>query len=141
MAKDTKPGMARIARLGFLTLLVVAAMSPSSEARAADLSGYWSGYWANSNNRHTGPLRATFTKINESQYRVKFTGRFFKIVPFNYSVVLNVVEENEVTRLRGTQYVGRRYGTFCYRATVTGCKFTAHYTSKKFNGKFVLTKS
>jgi len=116
----------------------MAGIAPCS---AADLSGYWEGRWQSCQTRHNGVLRATFCRLNATQYRVDFSGRFFKILPFRYSVVLNVVEDRgDVVRLQGSSYLGKRFGTFYYDATVTGCTFNASYTSCKDDGWFRMTK-
>jgi hypothetical protein len=123
-----------------LSLAALAAMLLAGQANAADLSGTWSGRWDSLSTGHTGPLNANFTRINESQYQVDFRGRFFKLIPFRYSVVLNVVEEGETVRLSGDNYLGRRYGWFHYDAVVAGDCFTANYTSCKDDGQFRLTR-
>ena len=108
-----------------------------SFSTAADLSGAWKGTWANSNNRHTGPLRGRFTALNDSQYRVIFRGRFFGVLPFRYSVVLDADEQEDGSiRLHGSTFVSRRYGTFEYDATVRDGHFESTYTSSKFQGTF-----
>lgn len=123
----------------FLVALA-AASHAASEAAAADLSGTWSGRWDSLSTGHTGPLRATFSRLNDSQYQVDFTGRFFKLIPFRYSVVLNAIDEGETVRLSGDNYLGRRYGWFHYDAVVIGDCFTADYTSCKDDGQFRLTR-
>lgn len=111
----------------------------------AELSGSWRGHWENDNNNHRGPLRATFTKLNETQYRVRFSGRFFGVVPFRYAVVLNVVPadnglpHSDTVQLQGTSTIGRRL-TFEYSATATAQCFSANYSSCRYTGKFVLQK-
>jgi hypothetical protein len=111
-------------------------------AAAVELTGHWSGYWKSCTTGHTGPLEATFCRINASQYRADFSGRFFKILPFRYSVTLDVIhEEGETVELAGSSYLGRLFGTFHYRAEATGCNFTADYASCKDSGQFVLCRS
>jgi hypothetical protein len=120
----------------FMGMLLVA---PRSEA--ADLSGCWEGRWMSCNTGHNGVLRATFCQVSPSAYQVDFSGRFFKVFPFRYSVVLNVVEDSgDVVRLQGNSYLGRMFGTFYYSATVTSGQFNASYTSCKDNGWFRMTQ-
>jgi hypothetical protein len=111
-------------------------------ASAADLSGCWSGHWQSCTSGHKGPLNATFCKLDESRYRVEFTGRFFKLIPFRYEVTLNVVgSDGDTVTLSGSSYLGRMFGTFTYHATATGCDFVANYSSCKDRGKFVLHRA
>ena len=56
-----------------------------------DLSGKWSGYWVSDKNGHNGPLRATFRQQDWDTYRVTYSGRFAKIIPFRYSTTMDVV--------------------------------------------------
>ena len=58
-------------------------------------------------------MRANFCRINDKQYSATFGGRFWKVFPFRFSVVLNVVESNEESvTLRGSTFLGRLFGTF-----------------------------
>ncbi len=107
---------------------------------AADLSGSWSGYWESDSTGHRGPLRCTLTKLDNGAYRANFSGRFFKIVPFRYSVDLDVVQDGDTVSLAGEQRLGRRLGDFHYNAEATCQDFIANYSSCKDNGRFVLTR-
>ena len=107
---------------------------------ATDLSGCWSGSWKSCGTGHKGPLNATFTKCGETQYHVAFSGRFFKIMPFRYSVTLDVIEDGDTVKLSGSSFLGRIMGTFSYSATATACTFDSAYSSCKDNGWFHLTK-
>jgi hypothetical protein len=128
-------------RLGIFVLAVFVSAALAAECRAVDLSGSWYGNWNSDRCGHHGPMRATFTKINESQYCVHFRGRFWKIMPFRYTVVLNVVaEDDETTELAGSSYLGRIFGTFNYSATASATNFNANYTSCKDWGRFCLTR-
>ena len=121
--------------------ILLASFSLISVAQATDLSGCWSGSWGSCQTRHKGPLSATFCKISESSYQVNFKGRFFKVFPFRYSVVLNVVyDDGQTVKLQGSSYLGRMFGTFNYTATVTNGCFNASYTSCKDNGYFRMSK-
>lgn len=119
-----------------VTLILLA----SSVCNANDLSGHWEGNWKSCKSGHKGVLRAEFCKLNETQYQVNFSGRFFKIMPFRYSVVLNVIEEGDSVVLAGKSNLGRIMGTFTYNATVTGNQFQSSYNSCKDYGLFTLTK-
>jgi hypothetical protein len=116
------------------------AVATANLVSAADLSGQWQGYWQSDDTGHRGVLRCTFTKIDETSYRANFSGRFFKIIPFRYSVVLDAVDHGDVVHLSGSQAIGRRYGTFYYSATATCSEFNATFTSCKDSGQFVLTR-
>jgi len=108
-------------------------------ATSADLSGRWAGHWENNNNPHKGPLRANLKKINSDQYRATFSGRFFKVIPFRYKVTLDVVEEGpSYVRMSGRSRAGRQ--SYQYTATSTGNSLVTHYSSKRYQGKFVLKR-
>lgn len=137
--------MFRIRRAFLLGVLFTFGMSFSfakTSLSADDLSGAWSGSWQSCETRHHGPMSACFEKCGETSYKAHFKGRFFKVFPFQYSVVLNVVEESpEKTVLAGSSYLGRLFGTFYYRAEVTGDCFRATYSSCKDNGTWTLKRN
>ena len=120
--------------------LVAAAGAP--DAMATDLSGCWRGSWTSCSTGHHGPLEATFTRCDETHYAVEFRGRFFRVIPFRYAVTLEVVEDrgDEVV-LAGSSFLGRLFGTFCYRAEADDCAFHATYRSKKDTGTFDLRRN
>jgi hypothetical protein len=121
--------------------VVVSSLLASGTAAAVDLSGSWSGSWESCTTGHAGPLRAEFTRCSPTQYRVAFQGRFFKILPFRYSVTLDVVEDcGDRVVLAGSSFLGRLFGTFTYHATADACHFTADYRSKKDSGEFRLSR-
>lgn len=107
---------------------------------AADLSGSWSGNWESDSTGHHGPLRCTLTKLDQSTYRADFSGRFFKIIPFRYSVDLDVVQDGDTVTLSGEQRLGRRLGDFYYNAEANTQDFVANYSSCKDQGRFVLSR-
>lgn len=117
--------------------------SPQAATSVADThvnpSGCWSGSWLSCKSGHHGVLRASLTACGEHAYRAEFRGRFFKIMPFRYTVTLQVVSiDHEGVHLAGSQSLGRLFGTFHYQATITDCRFEATYRSCKDWGKFSL---
>lgn len=119
----------------------IGASAFADRASAADLSGCWSGSWESCKSGHHGPLRASFSRCNDSQYLVTFSGRFFKLFPFRYTVTLDVIEESgDNVKLSGSSYLGRMFGTFTYSAEVNGGEFNSSYNSCKDNGWFRLSK-
>lgn len=146
---ESRPGIARSHRdrprgrtcAAFVMGLALVLPSTTS-VLATDLSGCWTGSWESCTSGHSGPLFAEFTRCGEKDYRVKFTGRFLKVIPFRYTVTLTVVEDRgDELILAGSSYLGRLFGTFSYRATATDGRFTADYTSKKDDGTFRMTRS
>ena len=109
-------------------------------AQAEDLSGWWTGHWESCTTGHRGPLRGHFCRQADGSYQVRFSGRFFKIVPFRYTTTLDVVSEGDTVVLSGDSYLGRLMGTFHYRATASGGHFQASYSSRKDHGLFVLQR-
>jgi hypothetical protein len=123
---------------GLAALLFAASATP---AHAVDLAGCWEGCWASICTPHHGPLIATFVKQDETHYCVHFKGRFFKVLPFKYSVTLTVIEDaGDHVTLSGSHYLGRMFGTFTYTAAATDREFNSRYDSRKDNGRFHLRK-
>lgn len=107
----------------------------------ADLSGYWSGTWLSHTNGHDGPISACLRKIDDNQYSVHFSGRFWGLFPFEYDMTLTVVERTEsALTLSGAKNLGLLFGTFSYTATVTDTEFNASYCSRRDNGVFNMTR-
>lgn len=105
------------------------------------LCGNWKGSWISCKNGHNGRLRATFCRISKTKVQAKFTGSFFKVFPFRYNAVLDVVhEEDGLIQLRGSRRLGPMMGTFYYEATITGNQFNATYRSKRDCGKWNMTR-
>lgn len=120
-----------------LSLLV----SLPAVGRAVDLSGCWSGTWQSCTTGHKGPLFAEFVPCGPAQYEVHFRGRFLKIMPFKYSVVMAAEERDGVVYLSGSKYLGRMVGTFSFSAAATETCFNANYSSCKGDtGKFQLSR-
>lgn len=135
----------RLSQFTGRTILLLAALFVTqawcTEARAVDLSGCWNGCWKSCVTGHKGPLRASFVRCNERQYDVTFSGRFFKIMPFRFNVVLDVIEDDgQNVKLSGSSYLGRMFGEFTYSATATQDEFHADYSSCKDNGYFQLSR-
>jgi hypothetical protein len=107
---------------------------------ATDLSGTWSGTWQSSSTGHKGPLRAEFVRLDEARYEVFFQGRFFKVFPFRYSLVMTSWEEGGAVYLSGSRFLGRMFGTFSFQAAATDCEFKANYSSCKDSGCFTMTR-
>jgi hypothetical protein len=123
-------------------LAITLLLALATPAQAVDLSGSWTGRWESTSTGHAGPLRATFRPCGEGRWAVDFSGRFFKIFPFRYSVTLRVIEDGgDEVILAGNSWLGRMFGTFCYRAEADACRFEARYTSKKDNGIFRLERA
>ena len=123
-----------------LMLAIVLTLIAASGAQATDLSGHWKGRWESFTTGHNGPLRCTLTRIDATRYQADFSGRFFKLIPFRYSVVLYVQYEGEVVTLSGQNYLGRRFGTFHYWAEANRCSFVSSYNSCRDRGQFVLER-
>jgi hypothetical protein len=108
---------------------------------APDLSGRWSGHWESGKNGHRGPLRATFTRIDDCHYRVVFRGRFWLVVPFRYGMTMNVTGyDGDELILSGSHKLGPVLGSFDYCAEATCRDFVADFQSKGDYGKFVLIR-
>jgi hypothetical protein len=119
------------------------ASSPPTVAAEVDLSGCWDqGSWSSCTTGHQGPLTACFCRIDATRYRVDFQGRFFKILPFRYSMTMHVVgQEDGKLLLSGSHYLGRMFGTFHFRGEATNTQFVAYYHSCDDRGVFRLCRS
>ena len=120
------------AALGLAVL--TSAARPSS---AAELAGCWEGCWVSNTNGHTGKLRATITKVDESRYCAHFSGNYQKILPFSYRVLLSVKQEGDTIKLEGSKDLGLLFGgCFSFDGTATDTDFKATYSSRRDCGEF-----
>jgi hypothetical protein len=109
-------------------------------AFAQDLSGRWRGTWDDSRSGHQGPLRASISCVDGQHYHAVFTGRFFKVIPFRFRTTLDVTGvEGDTVFLSGQSRLGL-FGTFHYSAQATEHDFTAHYSSRRYEGMFLLSR-
>jgi len=107
----------------------------------SNLSGNWSGNWSSEISGHEGPLKARFTVTGETKVQAKFSGRFFKLVPFKFNVTLDVVSQKDgVTKLQGKHDLGRALGVYHYDVTYKGDEFIANYKTDKDKGVFAVSK-
>lgn len=105
-----------------------------------NINGHWSGYWVSDFNGHRGPLRASVRPQDDATYRVTFSGRFAKIIPFRYNATMQVVGwGDDVVILATERRLGWR-GTFRSTAVVSPTHFQATFTSPRDFGRFVLTR-
>lgn len=118
------------------------ALGAAIPASATDLTGTWSGHWRSRTNNHTGPMKARFTRINASQYEVRFSGRFCTIIPFCYTETLHILcDDGQTVELCASRNLGCLFGTFQMRAAANCCHFNANYSAEKDQGYFVLTRT
>lgn len=110
-------------------------------ARVPNLSGAWRGSWLSHANGHKGPMQGTFTQLDACRYQVHFKGRFWKLIPFNYTVVLTVTgQDADRVSLSGSHKLGPVLGTFSYSAWASSTQFVAGYCSEKDRGQFVMSR-
>src|SRR5687767_15086157 len=103
--------------------LVLGASTASADSNCCiDLSGRWTcGSWRSFCTGHHGRLKGVLDRNCCGDYDARFTGTFFKIVPFLYRVTLNVVECREgVVYFSGSKRLPM-LGTFCYQGHATCC--------------------
>jgi hypothetical protein len=124
--------------LGIELILVLLSASP---IRGGELDGRWrQGYWTDSNTRHEDALRGRFRETPDGNYRVVFTGRFAKVIPFRFATTLNVVgRDGDKILLAGEPRI-LGFGRFSYSAVADGNNFNAQYQSKRWSGEFNLSR-
>lgn len=79
-------------------------------------------------------------RLDAERYEVHFAGRFCKVIPFRYSIVMAAVESDGIVHLSGCKNLGRLFGTFTFDAEATSSQFTAHYGSRRDVGQFTLSR-
>ncbi len=104
---------------------------------AAPLAGCWEGCWESHTTGHKGKLQAIITRCDETHFRARFHGTFFKVLPFAYSTQFVAADEGPIQQFTGRQDLGRLAGgTYHYAGQATDCDFVATYTTCKDHGVF-----
>ena len=122
-----------------LAVGLISALWIAPAALAGELDGRWrNGSWTDSNTGHEDVLRARFRAKSDGNYRVVFTGRFAKVVPFRFATTLNVVgrDGDKVIMAGEPRIMG--IVKFSYQAVADGNNFNAQYSSKRWSGEFNL---
>src|SRR6476659_4569163 len=119
-------------RFGIVAFSAVAAIAIPQPAQASDPSGTWVGEWVSSSSGHQGPIKAHIRQVDNCTYRACFCGRFLYVVPFAYSVPMQVTGQTTsgATILTAQSWLPG-FGDFTCRATVSQCRFDACYVSPK----------
>ena len=126
---------------GGFVICVLCAFATTSFSAPPELSGRWSGYWVSETNGHTGPLHGSFKQLDAETYRVRFHGRFAKVIPFWYSTKMHIAgATDDAILLSASQNLGPLFGTFRMTATASATSFDAGFTSRSDSGRFVLSR-
>jgi hypothetical protein len=110
-------------------------------ALATDLTGTWTGHWKSHTNGHEGPMKARFKRINACQYQVRFSGRFYTIIPFCYTETMNIIADDGQTVELSASSKLCVFGTFHMRAAANHCDFNANYAAASDQGFFRLSRT
>ena len=128
-------------RFGWLVLTIPLTIFTTQGAAtpAGELDGRWPhGNWTDSKSGHQGPLRARFSEQCDGNYRVVFSGKFAKVVPFRFATTLNVVGRDGDNVLAGeSRVMGFRMS---YNAVADACNFNSQYCSRRWRGEFNLSR-
>jgi hypothetical protein len=131
----------------FLTSISLAAVclltgrvADARAAEPADLSGRWHGDWLSCQTGHHGRLSARFCKISDTCYRVYFTGTFWAVIPFRFTVNLAASEQPDGTVVLSGSPRLPFFGTFDFAAIATDYDFRATYSTTRDRGRFTLRR-
>ncbi|HYV35866.1 MAG TPA: hypothetical protein VE988_09200 [Gemmataceae bacterium] len=129
------------ASLFALVCLLAVGASTAKADPPADLSGRWHGTWVSCKDGHSGCLNASFCKKCDNCYQVRFTGTFFAVLPFCFTVDMQVTGQTADGKLilSGSHNLPL-FGTYTFNAIAGNCDFTATYTSCDDNGRFTLCR-
>jgi hypothetical protein len=123
-----------------IILAIVFLFGAASVSFAGDLAGCWKGCWRSDCTGHEGKLRATITRVDDTHYCANFSGDFWRIFPFRYSVLLTVDQQGDTLKLSGSKDLGPLIGTFSFDGSVTSDEFRATYISRRDRGEFNMTR-
>ncbi|MBL9091307.1 MAG: hypothetical protein JNL96_08795 [Planctomycetaceae bacterium] len=133
-------------RCVLIAVVGAAGLLATSSAEAGqcgpDITGCWPcGSWTSHCTGHQGKLRATITCCDGSHYKCTFSGTFFKVIPFRYTVTLCVTRvDNGVVYFTASRNIPLFGGTYSMNGYATACKFHANYCSPKDRGTFSMSR-
>lgn len=142
---------ARINLLGGLACLVLATCGCNSFQQqwtkmAADspppheIVGRWQGTWSSDPSGHTGPLRCILTKVGETGYQARYHAGYFKILTADYTVSMEVEQEDDGWEFSGETNLGWLMGVYRHQGQIRGEHYRAEYTSKHDHGVMDMRK-
>ena len=141
MKPTQRGGRRRVATLAMALVAVSALGSAKTCECGPTLSGCWRGCWVSFCSGHTGKLRGSICQCDATHFRATFTGTFWKIIPFKYTVVLTGEPAGDHMHISGQSNLGRLAGgTYYYTGWVTDCHFHLEYRTKKDRGKFEMDR-
>jgi hypothetical protein len=114
--------------------------SLAKAAEPVDLSGKWHGRWVSCKTGHHGTLNARFCKLDDTCYRVRFTGTFLGAMPFAFTVKLAATAQEDGTVILSGDPRLPLFGTFHFSAVATEYDFTATYSARNDEGQFTLSR-
>lgn len=94
-------------------------------ASQGDITGYWDGCWESRCTGHHGKVRAIITRCDDTHYRARFHGTFFKVIPFGYEMTLTAVPQEGRYVLSGQRISAAwREAFIAFKATPPTASFT-----------------
>jgi hypothetical protein len=108
---------------------------------ADSIEGRWDGFWRSDVDGHSGRLRCIMTKLDDRRYQARFQARYWKILRFSYTVMLDVEHTNGKYNFAGAAdlawWAG---GQYKYEGAATATNFLARYESKHDHGIFQMSR-
>ena len=103
--------------------------------------GRFAGSWCSEGTGHQGRMCARLKQVDACTYRARFTGTFLKVIPFTYSVPLQVAGQGAdgSVWLTGQSRLPI-FGDFTTQARVDACGVQATYHSPKDHGTFTMQR-
>lgn len=127
------------AKICLFSVLAVGTFASTLSAGELD-GGGWRGRWIDHNSGHEDVLRARFRPTRDGNYRVVFTGKYAKVIPFVFATKLNVVERSDgQVVMSGTSRI-MGFSQFTYHAVADEHNFNAQYSSRRWAGEFNLSR-
>ena len=111
-------------------------------ASQGDITGCWDGCWESRCTGHHGKVRAIITRCDDTHYRARFHGTFFKVIPFGYEMTLTAVPQEGQYVLSGQKNLGKLAGgVYRFQGHATDSEFYADYTSDNDRGTFIMSRA
>jgi hypothetical protein len=117
-------------------------LSPTQLPLAQKIEGHWTGTWDCETTGHSGKLRCHLIHVENNRYQAKYTGTYMAILPFWYTVEMEINCSSQDCKIKAEADLGwLGGGHYVYDGTIIGDSFKTNYTSKHHNGTFNLQHS
>ena len=118
------------------------ALAAAQAPGAGQIEGAWVGRWRSDTSGHAGDLKAIVTRINPSEYHVRYQAKYKALwtATFEHETTLRGHFAGSTFHFEGDADLGWLYGRYDYSGYVTDDEFFSTYKAKDDRGTYKLRR-